>query len=99
MEEVRLERLEDIVAERKAQQVDIKRHYLVDPRAGEHRVTHAERSCAEARDAAAGTEWAARNLRAMKRLEPIAERVGKHDQVLDASLVGQRRSAARDRHS
>ena len=34
----------------------------------------------------------------MKRFEAIADRIGEHDQVLHAALVGKRRSAARDFH-
>ena len=64
----------------------------------QHGVTHAERPGAEARDRAAGLERVGGGLGAMEDLEPVAERIGEHDQVLDAALVGERARAARDLH-
>ena len=60
-------------------------------------MAHAERAGAEARDVAAGTKWLGADLGAMKRLEPIADRVGENDEVPDAALAGERAAAARDR--
>src|SRR5262249_5614761 len=57
-------------------------------------VTHAERPGAEARDRAAGLERIARGLGAMEDFEPVAERIGQHDEVLDAAFIRQRARAA-----
>ena len=60
----------------------------------QHGVAHAERPGAEARDRAAGLERIARGLGAVEDFEPVAERIGKHDEVLDAAFVGKRARAA-----
>src|SRR5262249_51220428 len=49
---------------------------------------------AEARDRAAGLERIARGLGAMEDFEPVAERIGQHDEVLDAAFIRQRARAA-----
>src|SRR5262249_16047289 len=48
----------------------------------------------EARDRAAGLERIARGLGAMEDFEPVAERNGQHDEVLDAAFIRKRAGAA-----
>ena len=62
-------------------------------------MAHAERAGAEAGDRAAGLERIGRGLGAVEDFEPVADRVGEHDQVLDPALVGERARAARDLHA
>ena len=73
----------------------IERQHVVDPLAVQHGVAHAERAGAEAGDRAAGLERIAGDFGAVKDFEPIADRIGKHDQVPDAAFVGERARAAR----
>src|SRR5262249_17621630 len=74
--------------------VAIERHGIVDVFDVQYGVTHAERSGAEARDRAAGLERIARGLGAMEDFKPVAQRIGKHDKVLDAALTPKRARAA-----
>src|SRR5260221_6423082 len=57
-------------------------------------MTHAERPGAEAGDRAAGLERRARGLGAVEYFEPIAERIGEHDEILDAAFIRERARAA-----
>ena len=96
VEEIGLERLEDVVAQLEVEDVGVERHDLVEPLRREHGVAHAERAGAETGDRAAGLERIGGGLGAVEDFEPVADRVVEHDQVLDAALVGQRARAARD---
>src|SRR5262245_56116841 len=97
MAEIGAERLENVIAQAKSQDAPVERRPVIDALDREHGVPHAERAGAEARDAAAGAKWLRAHLGAMKRFEPVAEGIGKDDEVLDASLTGKRAAAARDR--
>src|SRR5262249_24480316 len=54
----------------------------------------AERAGSEAGARAAGFERLARGLGPMEDFKPVAERIGKHDKVLDAALIRKRARAA-----
>src|SRR5579884_4234534 len=94
VEEISPKWLLEIIAQLEIEDFRIERNDLVDPLRGEHGMAHAERSGAEARNGAARLERLVRDLGAMKRFEQVAERIGEHDQILDAPLVGKRRRAA-----
>src|SRR5262252_6921640 len=94
VEEVGVERSHHIVGQAEPEHVAIERHGVVDVLDVQHGMTHAERSGAEARDRAAGLERLARGLGAVDDFEPIAERIGEHDEVLDAPFIRQRARAA-----
>ena len=98
VEEIRRERLGEIVAELEAQDVAIERQDVVDLLAVEHGVAHAERAGAEAGDGAAGLERIGGGLGAVENLQPVAGGVVQHDQVADLALLGKRAGAARERH-
>ncbi len=57
-------------------------------------MTEAERPGAEARHVASGLERIGRDLRAVENLQPVADRIGKHDQVCYQPLFGERARAA-----
>ena len=59
-------------------------------------MTEAERAGAKARDRAARLERIGCRFGAVKNLEPVAQRIVEHDQILDAPLVGERAGAAGD---
>src|SRR5260370_41453640 len=59
-------------------------------------MAHAERPVAEPRDGAAGLDRRARGLGAVEYFEPIAERIGEHDEILDAAFIRERARAARN---
>src|ERR1044072_5033330 len=99
VEEICLERLENVVAEREAEQVAGERQYVVEPLNREHRVAHAERTRAGARTAAPGTDRFSPTFAAAKRFEPVADRIGEYDQVFHAALLGEGVSAAHDLHA
>ena len=62
-------------------------------------MAHAERAGAEAGNGAARFERIAGDFAAMKSLEPVADRIGKDDQVLDPALLGERAGSARHVYS
>ena len=90
VKEIGLERPHEIVAEPEAENIGVERHDVIEPLGREHGVAHAERAGAEAGDRAPGLERIGRDLGAVERLQPVADRIGKDDQILDAALVGQR---------
>jgi hypothetical protein len=98
VEEIRRERLGEVVAEVEAQDVLIERQDVADLLAVEHGVAHAERAGAEAGDGAAGLERVGGGLGAVENLEPVAGGVLQHDQVADLALLGERAGAARKRN-
>ena len=59
-------------------------------------MTHAERPGAETRDRAAGLERLTRALSAVEDFEPVAQRIGEDDEILDAAFVRKRARAAGD---
>ena len=99
MKEIGFERPHEIIAEPEAQHVGIERQHRVDPLRGEHGVPHAERTGAKAGNRASGPEWVGGNFGAVKGLETVADRIGKHDQIGDAALIRQRARAARHSHA
>src|ERR1043166_5630862 len=66
---------------------------------GQHDMAHAERAGAKTGDRTSGTELIGRGLGAMENLHAIADRVGEHDQVLHAPLVGERTRTPGDLHT
>src|SRR5262249_49527883 len=95
MEEIRLEGFEYVIGRLEVEDFGIERQHVVEPLRGEHGMTHAERAGAEAGNRAAGLERIARHSGVVKRFEPIADRIGKHDQILDTALIGERARPAR----
>ena len=89
----------NVIGRLEVEDLGIERQYLVEPFRREHGVAHAERAGAVAGDRAAGLERIGRGLGAMERFEPVADRIGEHDQVLDPALIRQRPRAARDFHA
>ncbi len=98
MEEVDLDRLQEVIAEFEAEDVAIERHKIIEPLGGDHDMTHAERAGAEAGNAAPGLERLGRGLRTMKHFEPVAGRIGEYDEIGDAAFVGECAGPARDLH-
>ena len=96
MEEVSRERLGEIIGQLEVEDFGIERQHVLNTFRRQHRVPHAERAGAEARDRAAGLERIGRDFGAVKRFEPVADRIGEYDQILDAAFVGERTRAARD---
>src|SRR5262245_43753558 len=94
VEEIGVERSHHVVGQAEPEHVAIERHGIVDVLDVQYGVTHAERSGAEARDRAAGLERIARGLGAMEDFKPVAQRIGKHDKVLDAALIRKREPRA-----
>ena len=62
-------------------------------------MAQAKRTGAKAGDTAAGPERLARSFRAVKKFQPVADRVGNDDQIGNMSFVGKGASAARDRYA
>ena len=62
-------------------------------------MTHAERTGAEAGDRAPRLERLGRDLGAVECLEPVADRIGKDDEILDPPFFGKRARAARNLHA
>ena len=96
VEEIGLERFQDVVGRLEVEDLGIERHHVVEPLRGEHGMAHAERPGAEAGNGTAGLERIARNFGAMERFEPVADRIGKNDQILDAAFFGERTRTACD---
>ena len=90
VEEIRRERLGEVVAEMEAQDVAVERQHVVDLLAVEHGVAHAERAGAEAGDGAAGLERLGGGLGAVENFQPVAGGIVQHDQVADLALLGER---------
>src|SRR5690348_6785321 len=80
VKEIRLERPQDVIAEPKAEDIDIEWGHLVEALDREYRVSHAERAGAKAGDGAARLERLRRDLGAVERFEPVADRVAEDDQ-------------------
>src|SRR5579862_9004088 len=59
-------------------------------------MTHAEWSGAKARDRTPGLERLRNGLGAVEHLQPVADRIGEHDQIFHAALIGKRARAALD---
>ena len=76
MKEIGLEGPQNIVAQPEAEDVGIERHDVIEPGRREYRVSHAERTGAEAGDGASRLERLGRELGAVERFEPVADRVG-----------------------
>src|SRR5262249_11286424 len=81
---------QNIVAQPKAQDIGVKWHNLIEPRGGQHRMPHAKRSGAEAGNRAPWLERLGGKLRAVGGFEPIANRIAEDDQILNATLLGER---------
>ena len=95
MQEAGDERMIVIIGEPEAEHVAIERHQLVDGLARidvEHDMAEAERAGAEAGDRAAGPERLGGRFGAVENLQPVAERIGEHDQV--AARGARRRARA-----
>ena len=90
MKEIGLERPQDIVAQAEAEDVGIKRHDLIEPLGRQHGMPHAERAGAKTGDRTPRLERLARKLGAVECFQPVADRIGEHDQLLDAALIGER---------
>src|SRR5437763_13653082 len=75
VEEKRLERLEDVIAQAEAKHVTIERNDIVEPLDRKHCVAHAKRAGAKARNRAAWPERLTRDLSTVKDFEPIADGV------------------------
>ncbi len=99
VKEISLERTQHIIGQPEPEHVAIERNSVVDVVHVQHRVAHAERPGAKAGNRAPGLERIACGLGAVKDFDPVAERIGQHDQLSHPALVGQRPSAARDRHA
>src|SRR3954466_12037570 len=84
VEEIGAKRLLHVVAERKAEHVDIERHHRVDIFHREHGVSKPERAGAETGDRTTRKERGVGDLGAVKRLETIARGIAKRNQPLDA---------------
>ena len=90
MKEIGFERPQNVVAQAEAQDVSVKRYELVKSRGGQHRMPHAERPGAETGDRAARLEWLDCKLGAMESLEPVADGIAEDNQILNATLLGER---------
>src|SRR6476660_4963922 len=77
------------VAEPEPEHVPIEWHRVVDVLHVQDRVAHAERSGAKSGNGASRYERIGGGLGAVKYFEPVAQRIGKSDQVLYVALVGQ----------
>ena len=88
-----------IIGQPEAERIAIERHQPVDRLRRvdiEHDVAEAQRAGAKARDRAARLERLRCRFGAVKNLEPVAERIVEHDQILDVPLIGERAGAAGD---
>ena len=88
VKEVGTKRFLHVVAEPKAEQVDVERHHRVDVLDRQHGVAQSERPGAEAGNRTAGAKRRIVNLGAVKRLQPIARRVVKRNQAANAPVIG-----------
>src|SRR5882757_2015950 len=82
VEEIGAKRLLHVVAELKAEYVDIERHHRIDVFHRQHRVSKAERAGAKTGNRTARTERRVVDLGAVKCLEAIARGIAKRDQPL-----------------
>jgi len=99
VEEIDLERLEHVVAQPQPEHVLIEPQHVLDALDREHDVAHAERPGAEPGDGAARPERLDRDLGAVKRFEPVAQRVDERDELLYAARVGERLRLALDAYA
>lgn len=90
MEEISFEWPQDVVAETKTEDVRIERHDQIEPRRGQDRMPHAERSGSETGDRPPRPKRFRRELSAKECLKPIANRIGEDDQIANAAFFRQR---------
>ena len=79
------------VADAEAQYVVIEAEQIVDVLHMEHRVPHAQRPGTEPGNRPSRLERVGGDISAMKRLQPVAARIGEADQFANEALIGKRR--------
>src|SRR3954470_13365003 len=99
VEEIGAKRLLHVVAQLKAEQVDIERHHRVDVFHRQHGVSKPERAGAKTGNRTARKERRLVDLGTVKCLETIARGIAKRNQPLYAPVVGERAGLGGDLES
>src|ERR1700730_14435132 len=89
-----LEWRKDVIGQLEAEHIGVERHHGIDLPDRQHRVAQSERAGAKARDRAPRLERADIDVRAVKRLEPIAGRIVERNESGNKARVGEVRRLA-----